>query len=145
MNNNRRARLSSSLSELSNLHYSVERVKDAIEILGKLKENLDWWSNRVNSIETSIGDIESEEQYALESIPDNFQFGNIASSIDDSLFQIGIAKSCVTSLKDNIDSIENSYISSFLPSFNPSELLDELDDFIEKIEEAKNEVVEAKK
>lgn len=144
MNNQRRSLLSLCASNLTTVRYSIERVKDSINTLISLKDELDFWSNQVNSVSSSMESIERAEQDALESIPNNFQFGTIANKIDDALFSLGFAVKSVDSLKGIIDGVEDSYIKSFLSSFSPEELQDKLDELIEAIDDAKNNIEEAK-
>lgn len=144
MNNNRRARLSICSSNLDILKVSAERIKDSINTLSDLKKELDFWSSYVNKIASSLEDIEKEEQDALDSIPESFQMGDIASSIEDALFSLSGAKEDTNALKDLIDKVEDTYIKSFLPGFNPENTLEELDNFIEGIEAAKENIAEAK-
>ena len=144
MNNNRRAKLSMCASNLHSLQYYAEGVKEAINNLISLKSELDSWSEQVDSISSSLDDIEAEEQAALGSIPYSFQSGDIANSIEDALFEISNAKEEIGALKQKIDEIEEKYLKTFLPGFNPMELMDMLDTFIEDIEVARNSINEAK-
>lgn len=144
MNNNRRSRLATCASKLSTLILFVESVKEAIDTLCNLKEKLDIWSNYVDTILTSLEGIEEEEQKALDSIPDNLQLGDIASSIELSLSLMSEAIKSTNTLKDFIDGLEDSYLKTFLPGFNPEEVLDKLDGLIESIEVARDDVEEAK-
>lgn len=144
MNNNRRARLSMCALNLHSLQYYAEGVKEAINKLISLKSELDSWSEQVDSISSSLEDIEAEEQAALDSIPYSFQMGDIANSIEDALFEISNAKEETGALKQNIDEIEEKYLNTFLPGFSPKELMDMLDTFIEDIDVAKDSINEAK-
>ncbi len=144
MNNNRRSRLSMCVSNLHTLKYYAEDVNEAIKKLISLKSELDSWSEQVDSITTSLEDIETEEQAALDSIPDSFQMGDIASSIEDALYEISNAKEETGALKQKIDEIEDIYIKTFLPGFSPKGLMDILDTFIEDIDVAKDSINEAK-
>ena len=144
MNNNRRARLSMCASNLQTLKYYAEDAKEAIDKLISLKSELDSWSKQVDSISSSLEDIETEEQAALDSIPDSFQMGDIANSIEDALFEIGNAKDETGALKQNIDEIEETYISTFLPGFSPNSLMDKLDSFMDDIDVAIDSIKEAK-
>ena len=70
--------------------------------------------------------------------------GDIANSIEDALYEIRIAKDKIASLKDSIDIIEDVYIQSFLATYRPDSLIEELESIIEEIDEAKEHVEEAK-
>ena len=144
MNNTRRATLSLCSTHLSNLKLFVTGVKDSIKKLENLKEEIDLWSSYVDSVTKNIESVEKGEKAALESIPDNLQFGLLASNLEESLSLVEDALSEVNSLKDSIDQIEDTYITSFLSTFDPEALLDKLDEFIEAIVEAKDKVEEAR-
>ncbi len=144
MNNHRRARLSVCAAKLENLKVLAEATKESLERLNNLKAELDSWSVMVTREESVITSVESEEQAALDSIPDNFQMNDIAYGIEDALYEIGLAKDGITALKDSIDKIEDTYITSFLSSYEPDNLIDELENYIEAIDEAKEHIEDAK-
>ena len=143
MNNNRRQRLSHNVFKLNGLSCHAEDVVGAIEKLNTLKCQLDDWSAQVDEIVSATEQIESEEEMAHNSIPDNLQFGNIASNIESSLSNLAEAIQSINELKDFIDSIEDAYLK-FISTYSPQMLLEKLESFIEAIDEATENVKYAK-
>lgn len=144
MNNRRRAQLNSCESWLYGVKSEVVKVRDGIASLGSLKTTLDSWSKSVDVIANSIGKVETEEEEAYSSVPFNLSWGNTADKISDALGLVGTAKDSTEFLKNDIDDVEEVYIKSFLPSFNPKQVLEKLDALIDNIESAIESIKEAR-
>lgn len=145
MNNARRNKVDSCINLLSLLNYSVDEVIQKLESLRTLKADLDKWSKDTRFSIKKIEAVLAEESNALDSMPENLQTSNTAWGIEWAIDDLKEAVEESSKILDAIDNVEETYIKSFLSTYNPGKLLESMEGIQSTIEPVMDSLEGAKR
>lgn len=145
MNNARRNKVDRCIILLNLLDHSVDEVIQKLESIRALKTGLDKWSKDTKSTIERIEAVLTEESDALESMPENLQTSNIAWGIEWAIDDLNGALEESSKILEAIDNVEDTYIKSFLGTFNPEKLIESLKSIQSAIEPVKDSLEGAKR
>ena len=147
MNNSRRARLRSCNSSLSVVESQLKSIKEIMLKLANLKKDLDGFSESIsitsNKIE-SIYDEETDARSALDFSNLSYDF-YVTSTMDKAIYHLDVAQMSVGELLHVIDDLESVYFSTFLADYNPSAVIEKIEELCVAIRECRDELEEAAK
>ena len=143
MNNKRRSKLEFCNWDLKSVESQLQDVKECMLKLSNLKNNIDNLSKEITNISQKVKDIRAEEDYALVSMPDNLYLTDTVSNMEWALGSMDNALDQMTALFDKFDELETTYFSTFMSNYNPSAVIEKIDDLCEAIQDCREELIEA--
>lgn len=115
--------------------------------LANLKKDLDGFSESIsitsNKIE-SIYDEETDARSALDFSNLSYDF-YVTSTMDKAIYHLDVAQMSVGELLHVIDDLESVYFSTFLADYNPSAVIEKIEELCVAIRECRDELEEAAK
>lgn len=119
-------------------------LKETMLKLSNLKKDIDKLSSDIGDVEKQLDSICEEEWGAYGSLPENLQSTNIAYDMWDAIESMQSAQKQISALYNKMDKLESAYISNFMASYNPTEVIGQIDNICEAITACKEEIEEAK-
>ena len=144
MNNERRRRLDYCNFSLSSVKAELSDIKESMLRLSNLKKDIDELSSDLADIQSRLDGVCDDEGGAYWSLPENFQGTNTAWDMWTALEQLKEAQKQFSSLFDNIDELESVYFSKFMATYNPTDVIAQIDVLSEAIAECQETIKEAK-
>ena len=144
MNNDRRRRLDFCNLSLSCIDSELMELKESMLNLSNLKKDIDRLSAKVGEIEKRLDGIYDEEWEAYGSLPENLQSTDIAFDMWNAIESMQSAQKQFSTLYNKLDELESIYLSNFMASYNPTEVIAQIDNLCEAITACKEDIEEAK-
>ena len=142
MNNMRRQKLYDCSSMIGLASDKLELIKEKLQELLCLKEEIDLLSRYVSNTVKDLDKIYDEESKAYDSLPDNLQYSDIGMGIDLAMGRIEDAKDDAEQLLQQLDSLEESYYQ-FLGSYKPEDFIGKLETVVEEFVVVKESILKA--
>jgi uncharacterized coiled-coil DUF342 family protein len=144
MNNSRRKKIDGCISSLNAAQYTIDKIKENLEKTLKLKEELDLFSYMIHNNQKKINEINSEEEDAYSSLPDNLLNSITGYDMDTAMQYLSTASNKHDTLLELIDKLDELYTTKFIGTYNPKELLEKIDEISNKIDDCTSDLDRAK-
>ena len=144
MNNDRRRRLDFCNLSLSVVENELLEIKESMQRLSNLKKDIDKLSADIAEIEKRLDGVYDDEWNAYGALPDNLQDTNMGFDMWCAIEQMQKAQKQFATFYDKLDELESVYCSKFMTTYNPADVIFQIDDLNNAIEECRETIKDAK-
>ena len=119
-------------------------IKESMQRLSNLKKDIDKLSADIAEIEKRLDGVYDDEWNAYGALPDNLQDTNMGFDMWCAIEQMQKAQKQFATFYDKLDELESVYCSKFMTTYNPADVISQIDDLNNAIEECRETIKDAK-